>query len=505
MKTVPGRTGRVVIIGAGLGGLSAALHLITAGRDVTVLERADVPGGRCGLITQDGYRIDTGPSILTMPDVIEATFAAVGESMADWLTLHRLDPAYRGCFADGSTIDVLADVEAMTEQIAATCGSADALGYRRFAVWLRQLYEAQFAHFIDRNLDSVTDLGVPQIARLAALGGFRRLAPKVASFVHDERLQRLFSFQAMYAGLSPARALALYSVITYLDSVQGVYFPVGGMHALPRALADVATKHGAAIRYGTEATRIEVVNCRAVAVHTRDGERMTADVVVVNADLPTAYDQLLEPRYRTPRLGRLRYSPSCVLVHLGSPAPTREPACGAAHHVLSFGQAWAGTFTEIIKDGRLMRDPSFLVSTPTHTDPGLAPAGCQLRQILFPAPNLVHKSAIDWTSEGPRYLDEIRATLDERGFGGASDLTLLRTPADWLAAGLRGGTPFAAAHSFAQTGPLRASTLDPRVENLVRCGSNVQPGVGIPMVLISGRLAALRVTGSTARVRAGLG
>jgi phytoene desaturase len=489
MKTVPGRTDRVVIIGAGLGGLATALHLTGTGREVTVVERADQPGGRCGLKEVAGYRLDTGPSVLTMPDVIEQAFAAVGETMADRLDLRRLDPAYRAHFADGSTIDVLADIDAMADQIDAICGGANAAGFRRFVSWLGQLYEVQYDRFIDRNLDSVLGLDPRRVARLAALGGFNRLGHKVASFLPDERLQRLFSFQAMYAGVAPDQALALYAVITYLDSVQGVYFPRGGLHALPRALADSAADHGVTFRYGVTANRIELSGSRAVAVHTVDGERLPADVVVVNGDLPTAYQQLLgRPATRRPPT----YSPSCVLVHLGTPAAAAWPA--AAHHEISFGSAWASIFTEIIKDGRLMSDPSFLISTPTVSDPSLAPAGRHLRQVLFPAPNLAGDHPIDWRREGRGYLDHIMTTLADRGFNPSGAQVLAeQTPADWLAAGLAGGTPFAAAHTFAQTGPLRPRTLDPHIENLLRCGSNVQPGVGVPMALISGRLAAQRL------------
>src|SRR6478672_7647483 len=152
MRTVPGSTDSVVVVGAGLGGLSAALHLAGAGRSVTVLEREPAPGGRAGMIRDHGYFFDTGPTVLTMPELVQQPLAAVGENLSDWLTLHRLDPAYRARFADGSTIDVRADVDAMTNEIGATCGRADADGYRRFVTYLRKLYAVEQPHFIDRNL-----------------------------------------------------------------------------------------------------------------------------------------------------------------------------------------------------------------------------------------------------------------------------------------------------------------------------------------------------------------
>jgi phytoene desaturase len=495
MRTVPGPTSAVVVVGAGLGGLSAALHLAAAGRDVTVLEREPVPGGRCGLIRDHGYFFDTGPTVLTMPDLLAAPLNAVGEQLSDWLTLHRLDPAYRARFADGSSIAVRADVDAMAEEIAATCGARDADGYRRFVRYLRRLYELELPHFIDRNLDSPLDLAGLPLARLAAMGGFGRLGNRVARFLRDDRLRRIFSFQALYAGLSPARALAIYSVITYMDTVAGVYFPAGGMHAVPRALAAAATKHGVRIRYDETVARIEVTGGRARAVITESGERIPADVVVVNADLPTAYAQLLPPGYTPRRVKRLRYAPSAVVLHAGSSARFAD----ATHHTIDFGRAWDGTFTQVVDRGEVMSDPSFLLTTPTLTDPALAPAGRHTYYVLFPAPNL-QRGRVGWA--GLRYRDHIVRTLETRGYGGFADgieCEHVMTPPDWQAQGLAAGTPFAAAHSFRQTGPFRPPTLDRTVENLVFTGSNTQPGVGVPMVLVSGRLAAERVTGPMRR------
>ena len=202
-----------------------------------MLERADVPGGRAGLLELGGYRFDTGPTVLTMPSLIEDALACVGESMASWLTLDPVSPLYRAFFPDGTALDVHADIDAMADEVALVCGSAAADGYRRYVEFVSRMYRYEMRDFIDRNIDSPLGLLTPSLARIVAAGGFRRLAPKVRSYLPDPRLQRVFSFQSMYAGLAPQEALALYAVIAYMDSVAGVYFPRGGMHAVPVALA----------------------------------------------------------------------------------------------------------------------------------------------------------------------------------------------------------------------------------------------------------------------------
>jgi phytoene desaturase len=493
MRTVSGPTDHVVVVGAGLGGLSAALRLAGAGRRVTVVERELHPGGRAGVLELEGYRFDTGPTVLTMPELIADALRCVDEDLDDWLELRPVEPAYRAVFADGSQLDVIADVDAMAEQIREVIGPRDAAGYRRFVEFARRLYSVEMANFIDRNLDSPLDLMRPSLARLVAMGGFRRLAPKVASYLSDDRLRRVFTFQAMYAGLSPYDALAIYAVIAYLDCVSGVSFPTGGMHAVPKALAGAAEKHGVEFRYGTTVTRVEMQGTRAAAVHTADGDRIAADVVVVNADLPGAWHDLLPADQAPARLKRMRYAPSCALLLAGS----RLPQVGQAHHTIHFGAAWKSTFRELIDDGALATDPSLLVSAPTVSDPSLAPAGKSSWYVLVPTPNL--DAGLRWQTIGPRYRDELVGRLESLGYQGFSDaieVESFTTPQDWAARGMERGTPFSISHRFTQTGPFRPSNL--AFDNVVFAGTGTQPGVGVPMVLISGRLAAARVVGEVA-------
>jgi phytoene desaturase len=492
MRQVKGPTDHVVVVGAGLAGLSAAMRLAGAGRSVTVLERESIPGGRAGRLdveVADGtYRFDTGPTVLTMPDLIADAFDCLGEEMSDWLTLEPVAPLYRSFFPDGSVLDVHSDVDLMAQEIETVIGPDEAAGYRRYVDFVSQLYRYEMNDFIDRNIDSPLDLVTPDLARLVAIGGFRKLTPKVRQYLKDPRTERIYSFQAMYAGVSPHDALAIYAVIAYMDSVAGVFFPKGGMHAVPAAMAAAAAKHGVEFRYDTEVTSVETSGDRAVAVRTSTGERFAADVVVLNPDLPVAYRDLLGREPWSVR--RLDYSPSCFLLLAGSTASYSK----IAHHNIHFGRSWKGVFDELIDRRVLMSDPSILVTNPTRSDPSLAPDGKQIYYVLFPTPNL--DAPIDWRVQGPRYRDEVVSTLERRGyvgFGDAIEVEDVTTPLDWQARGMERGAPFASAHSFLQTGPFRPGNL--WGENVVFTGSGTQPGVGVPMVLVSGRLAAERITG----------
>jgi len=491
-RTVTGGTDHVVIVGAGLAGLSAAMRLAGAGRKVTVLERELTPGGRAGrldvAVAGGTYKFDTGPSVLTMPDLIADCFDALGEDMQDWLELEPVAPLYRAFYPDGSILNVHANVSQMAQEITEVIGADEAAGYLKYVEFVSKLYKYEMKDFIDRNIDSPFDLVTPDLAKLVAIGGFRKLAPKVRDYLKDPRTERIYSFQAMYAGLSPYDALAIYAVIAYMDSVAGVYFPKGGMHALPVAMAAACEKHGVTIKYGTTVTSVETKDDRAIAVTTADGERIVADVVVLNPDLPVAYRDLLGKVPWSVR--RLDYSPSCFVMLAGSTAHYSK----IAHHNIHFGRSWRGVFDELIDKKQLMSDPSVLVTNPTRSDPSLAPDGKQIYYVLFPTPNL--DADIDWRSVGPRYRDEVVRVLEERGyraFGDAIEVENITTPLDWEDRGMERGAPFASAHSFMQTGPFRPGNL--WGENVVFTGSGTQPGVGVPMVLISGRLAAERILG----------
>ncbi|RNI24428.1 phytoene desaturase family protein [Flexivirga caeni] len=483
MRPGAGRPLRAVVVGAGLSGLSAAAHLRAAGADVTVIEAETTPGGRCPDVTTEGFRLELGPTVLTETQQLATVFEALGESMSEWLGLVPLDPAYTAHFADGSLLPMHTDPARMHTVIADFAGAREAAGYDRFVRRVRRMYDVEMPHFIDRNLDGTASLIRPSVLRLAALRGFGRLDALVASHFRDERLRQAFSFQSLYVGVPPDRALGMFAVVAAMDLVHGVSYPVGGMHAIVRALVEVTQRHGVGFRFGEPVSAVRPAGS-GYDVTTAHGTEH-ADAVVLTCEPPVAATLLGDPAAIRPVATP---SPSCVLLAAGIPSGLP----GSGHHHVHFGGSLIGALHDLTA-GRPMRDPSFLVSVPTRTDPGLAPPGGDVLYALFPAPARHGAGAgIDWQRLRGPYRHHLLRRLSTAGYA-VSTLVgeHLLTPVDWAERGMPWGTPFSAAHTFRQSGPFRQpNRLGPR---LALAGSGTTPGIGVPMVLISGRLAAERV------------
>lgn len=493
----------IIVVGAGLSGLSAALQLRGAGHEVTVLERADAVGGRVGVADVGGYEYDVGASVLTMPALIDEALAAVGSTRDRvGLQIRPIEPAYHARYADGSTLDVHADAEAMVSEVRRVCGPDEAQRYLDLRRWLTAMYEAEFDTFIDGDLTprSVTDPRVLRsIARIVRLGGTGSLGGHVRARVDDDRLRRLFTFQALYAGVSPTRARAIYGAIPYMDTIGGVSFPIGGMRRVPRAMATALVDAGGRVRTGVTVDRLETEGRRIVAVHTAHGERLRCSAAVLTADLPTVDALLTAAGARRPRRRR-HYSPSAVVLH-GMVAGEVVEGWGVRHHTIDFGAAWESTLDELVAErgqARPMTDPSLLITAPARTDPTLRRTidgrSYDPISVLAPCPNL-DAAPLDWDLLTGPYIAELLTVLRQRGYTGIESMTIehVDTPATWSAAGLAAGSPFSLAHRIDQTGPLRAYRAARGFDNVEVAGCGTTPGVGIPPVLISGKLAARRL------------
>ncbi|WP_420910847.1 phytoene desaturase family protein [Rhodococcus sp. OK519] len=516
MRVVPGPTGRVVIVGAGLAGLSAALHLRGSGHDVTVLERSDHPGGRVGTYRFDDHVIDNGATVLTMPELVRDALAAVGadfDTTTPPLRLHQLSPAYHARFSDGSSIDVYSDPDRMVAEVTRACGPAEARRYLDLRRWLARVFDAEFDTFIDANFDSPLDLfssraSATDLVRLIAAGGFGRLGGQVAKRIADPRLRRIFTFQALYAGVAPAKALAVYGAIAHMDTSMGVSFPEGGMRSIAEAMVGALTAAGGRIHFGTEVVGLDRSDDRVRAVRTARGGSFDCDAVVLTPDLPIVDDLLGSRRPR-----RFRISPSAVVLHGTVPCATAAGWGAPHHHTIDFGAEWERTFAEIAARpgrGRLMSDPSLLLTRPAVTDPSLRivrdGVPHEPLSVLAPCPNL-DSAPFEWNALTGPYAREVLRTLEQRGYHGITDAYVLDhidSPATWAARGLAAGSPFAPAHVFRQTGPFRRRNLGRHPVNVVLAGSGTTPGVGVPTVIVSGKLAAERIHGRRRKPRSGL-
>ncbi len=483
-------TPRAIVIGAGVGGLTAAMKLAHAGLAVELYEKSTVPGGRCGQVEVGQFRFDLGPTILLMPFVLQNAFASVGRRLEDYLSIQRCDPHYRVHFRDGSRVVLWSDrarMKAELEQI-------EPGSHARYEAFLKRgkiQNDAAFEHFITRHFSSVfefvTPRSVPQMMRVGALS---KLWSHVSKYFADDRLRQALSFQTMYLGVSPYDAPAVFALLPYTEAVHGVWFPKGGMHAVPVALAEVCREEGVKMHLGCGVKRVLVEQGKAVGVELEDGQLRRAEVVICNADYAWAVKNLLPEQQATARTAKLktaRFTSSGLMLYLG----LRQKVESLLHHNVFFGRDFKGSFNDIFQKGRVPDDISFYVNAPTRTESGFAPAGKDALQVLVPVPPL--GSAIDWKIEAPKVRAKVLARLKDEGYpdlGSMIEVERVLTPDDWQHShNLERGSNFGLAQNFMQLGPFRPKVNDPDLKNLFWCGASVQPGTGVPTVMISAGFA----------------
>jgi phytoene desaturase len=387
----------VVIVGAGMGGLATAARLANAGYEVAVFEARPQVGGRIGELRRDGYRFDTGPTLLMMLEPLERLFADLNRRVEDYLDLALIDPSYRVYFGDGTVFDSTPNIARMVREIARKISPDEAPGYLRLMADLSAMYHAVVPAFVRRQYDSLADLFTPyQVGLLLRHRLLSNLWRRVGRYVRDPRLQMLFSFQTMYLGLSPKDALWVYGVLTYMESGEGVWYPRGGMHRLPEAVARIAQEEGARIYLNQRVQEVLIEDGRAVGVRLASGEVLKADYVVINADAPTAYRELLPP---TPYAKReFRNSCSALMFYIGY----TEPLPHQLHHNVYFSRDFEANLRELFVENRVPSDPSFYTCLSNRTDPADAPAGCENLYVLVPVPNLTGEDA---RAAAPRVLE----------------------------------------------------------------------------------------------------
>ena len=477
---------RAVVVGAGLGGLAAAIRLRLLGHEVTVVEALDRLGGRARVFARDGFTFDRGPTVITAPHLIAELFELAGRNPRDYYQLVPVDPFYRLLFDDGSVFDYSGDVARVEEQIA-RFDPRDVEGFRRLSRDAQRIFDVGFTRLADRPFHRLSDMlrVVPDMLRL---GSWRSVHGLVAQHIRDPRLRQAFSFEPLLVGGSPFRSSAIYLLIHWLERKWGVHYAMGGTGSIVRALAQLMHELGIEWRLNAPVAEIETQGGRAVGVRLEGGERIAASIVVCNADPSWVYGRML-PRRRSllaARRSRVRQSMGLFVGYFGA----RRTWPALAHHTILLGPRYRELLEDVFKRRVLADDFSLYLHAPTRTDPSLAPPGCEAMYVLSPVPNL--RSGVDWESEGPRYFDTILSALEQRALPGLRESLVTSThmtPADF-ATDLRSvdGAAFGPEPTLGQSAWFRYHNQSPDVRGLYFVGAGTHPGGGIPGVLSSAKV-----------------
>jgi phytoene desaturase len=482
----------VIVVGAGLGGLSAAARLAAAGARVTVFEKNGRVGGKVNVRRAGGYSFDTGASLLTMRRVLEDLFESAGRRLEEYLTLESLDPICRYSWPDGATLDASTDL-ARTEEEIRKIAPEDVPGFRRFLADAKRKYEVAERTFLAHSLNDLPKLLRPRHARdLAAVTSWRTLDAHVRRYFRSPRLRQLFDRYATYNGSSPYRAPSVFSLIPYVEFGLGAWHVRGGMYELPRALERLARELGVEIRTDAEVEKIIVEGGRAGGVVLRGGREHRADAVVVNADAIEAHRRLLageQAAERTRRrLSRAEPSLSGFVILLG----VARRCDGLAHHNIFFSADYAAEFRSLFGELRPAADPTVYVCAPSRTDPTQAPPGHENLFVLVNAP--ATSGRVRWEDERRAYRDLVVGRLEARvlrGLGDAVDHEEVITPEDFERDyHAHRGALYGASSNTLTGALLRPPNRSRDIENLYFAGGATHPGGGIPLVLLSGKMAA---------------
>ncbi len=483
----------VVVIGAGIGGLSAAVHLAAGGRRVLVLEQNATVGGKMSEQIDAGFRWDSGPSVITMRHVFTELFAAAGRRLDDYLDLLPVEPLTRYRWRDGTTLDASRDPERMAAQIAAVAPQ-DVAGYRAYLAYAARIRRVTGPKFIDHDPPTFGQLARTPLLDALAVDPLRTMDGAVRRFVRSPYLRQMLDRFATYVGASPFLAPATLNVIADVELSGGVFYPRGGVYALARAYERLARELGVEIRTGCPVERIALRDGAACAVMLADGARVEAQAVVANVDVATVYERLLprEPALirRADRLRRME--PSCSGFALMLGVEGEHPQL--AHHNLFFSDDYRREFEAIFRRGVPPDDPTIYLAITSKTDADHAPPGCENWFVLVNAPPL--GARFDWSSGADAYRDRVLATLAAFGLDVRDCIRVEHrlTPLDLeRRTGARRGALYGASSNDRWSAFRRPHNRAPDVRGLYFCGGTAHPGGGVPMVTLSGRAAARMV------------
>lgn len=477
-----------IVIGAGFGGMAAALRLRAMGYAVTLVERQPDLGGRGRVFKRNGFVFDAGPTVITAPFLFEELFALFGKRMQDYVTLTEVTPWYRMRFEDGRTFDYGGTVEDTCREIA-KFSPGDVDGYLKLLEQSRKLCDKGFTELSFQPFTRLRDM-VNIVPSLAALRADLTVYQLVSKHLKDPALRQVFSMQPLLVGGNPFNTTCVYSLIHSLERQWGIWFAMGGTGSLVAALEKLMLESGIVIRRGETVREITVGGKRVSGVVTAKGDHLSAETVVCNADAPFVYKNLIAPRHRKKwtdkRIEKQKYSMGLFVMYFGT--TTQHPK--VAHHTILFGPRYKELLADVFDRGVLADDFSLYLHRPTATDPSMAPAGKDAFYVLCPVPNL--RATVDWRTEGPKLRERIVKYLASSLLPGLQE-TIVEdfyvTPEYFRDEMLSlHGSGFSVSPLFTQSAWFRFHNASEDVPGLYFVGAGTHPGAGLPGVVSSAKV-----------------
>lgn len=483
---------KVIIIGAGPGGLSSAMILSHRGYDVTVLEKKSYVGGRNAALKVDGYTFELGPTFVMLPQTFKEIFTSAGKNISDYLNFKLLEPLYELRYNDGRNFHVYFDKVKLKQEIARVFPGEEE-NYDKYMRAQKRKFDRVYACLKVPYLRWYNYFRLKLIKALPVLDASVSVHDVLSRYFKSEDLKIALTFQAKYLGMSPWECPGTFTILSYIEHAFGVYHPVGGVHKISEAMATVAKENGSKIVLNSGVKEIILEGCNAKGVVLENGEKMFADAVIMNADFAQGISTLLKesdrPEYTDARLKKKGYSCSTFMLYLGV-----DKKYDLTHHSVTFAEDYRKNVQQIFNEKVLPEDPSFYIQNASITDVSLAPDGCSTLYVLVPVPNQNGKQ-IDWDTEKKRYRDLVIKKIIEK-----TDLKDLEqhikveriiTPDDWQnGMDVYGGAVFNLAHSLDQMLYLRPHNRLAGYRNFYIVGGGTHPGSGLPTILESGRIAA---------------